>query len=514
MVGDQMGKMIVRANNWPFEKGEKAKLTWIGEPFKQNNKWMLYAYFNGSKAKRRILLDWASIHFLSVDKYYTDGNLNNGEDITNTEIIDINLNGIKAEYREKDWDLWGAGYKDKTKSKTFNFKKGGILHTIPIIEVIRAVLAPDQFLLNRILEVDTLENYFTFEIKEDKLDIHFTSEYEEKLLKNEKIYHLVWILTNPNIYKMFQTIGTNIWGVGELKFDFLFDDFNISAKVEKKEGYIRILQILSVKSKSVNIEKINIYHPSLEMALSMDEPKKRRYISTNGKDDRILDQSADGSTKKTEEINTFLIEHEYKRVPIINKMKTGRRVKRIQEDQNTKTYMLEDKNLRTTADSGGEDMMKGLEFRSIASIEEKGELEEFIELLRLLEKREDVKSIEVIIGQLDKGIHGKRFSRLNDGRTRRKYAVGKILMLDGREISLLEIEREDKSLSMLILKSVRVIKWKWVYNMLLFSLVNDSGKWSNNDIERIERMGIVVQRTKHVKKDVYEKVSYIYEKLA
>lgn len=67
-----MKKVAAKIKAWPFDKGEKAKLIWIGEPFKENNKWMFYAYFKGSKATRKILLDWASVHFLSVDKYYTD----------------------------------------------------------------------------------------------------------------------------------------------------------------------------------------------------------------------------------------------------------------------------------------------------------------------------------------------------------------------------------------------------------------------------------------------------------
>lgn len=214
-----MSSRIIKIKNWPFEKEEKIKLIWIGEPFKQNNKWMVYAYFKG-KTTRKIALDWGTIHFLSVDKYYTDGVLNNGETISNTEVIDINLSNIKAEYREKDWEIWGTGFRDKTKSKTFNFIKDGTLYTIPIIEIIRAVIAPDVFMLHRVIEMDTLENYFTYEIKNNKLDIHFTSEYESKLLKNEKINHLAWIITNEKILKMFDSIANNIWSIGELKFDF------------------------------------------------------------------------------------------------------------------------------------------------------------------------------------------------------------------------------------------------------------------------------------------------------
>lgn len=47
---------------------------------------------------------------LSVEKYYTDGNLNTGKTIDNPKVIDINLDGIKAEYKERDCEIWGTGF--------------------------------------------------------------------------------------------------------------------------------------------------------------------------------------------------------------------------------------------------------------------------------------------------------------------------------------------------------------------------------------------------------------------
>ncbi|WML36200.1 Tn7-like element transposition protein TnsE [Clostridium sp. OS1-26] len=508
-----MRREAVKIKDWPFEKGEKVRLTWIGEPFKENNKWMVNTYFKGSKVTRRITLDWASIHFLSVEKYYTDGNLNNGEVLEKEDIIEINLNGVKAEYKERDWVNSGSEFKDKTKSKTFNFIKNGILYTIPIIEIIRAVLAPDRFMLNRIVEMDTLENYFTYEINGSKLDIHFASEYEEKLLKSEKVNHIAWILTNPKIFKMFNSIGQNIWQLGELKFDFLFDKFNIKARVEKKETYIRVLEIVSLRKKRINVEEVNIYHPSLDETVSANEIKKRTYINRNTNSDRELDSGADGATKSSDEINTFLITHEYETVPRINKVKSGRKIKRTKEDENTKKYISENEKLRTTADIGGQDIIKGLEFTSIENIEEKGELEEFVEILRLLQKRYDVKFVEIIIGELPEGKKGKRFSRLSDGITKRKYAIGKITMIDGREYSLIEIEREDKALSMLLLKANVQINWEWIYRILLIKLVDEGGKWSNEIINKTKEKECTVCRIKHINRLAYENEDFLYRKL-
>lgn len=502
----------VKIKNWPFGKGEKVKLIWIGEPFKHNNKWMVYAYFKGNNFTKKIELDWATIHFLSVDKYYTDGNLNNGETIANIEVIDINLSGVKAEYREKDWDIWIDGVREKTKSKTFNFVTKGILYTIPIVEVIRAVIAPDKFWLNRVVEMDTLENYFTYELTTSKLDIHFTSEYETKFLSNEKINHLSWIITNDNILRMFNSIGQNLWEKSELKFEFLFDKFNIKARVEKKEKYVRILQILSLKRKRINAEEVNVFHQSLEESQLSDETKKVRQFVSKGNEDIELDSNADGSTKESEMLDTFMISHEYEKIPMIHKKRNGRRIKRQKEDENTKTYIREDDKLRTTADTGGEGILKGLEFTNISKVEEKGELQEFIEVLKLLQKRRDIKSVDIIVGDLPEGRTGKRFSRLNDGITKRRYAIGRIVMMDGSEYSLIEIEREDRALSMLILKARNNTKWEWVYSALLLELVNQSGKWSNEVIENIKANGIMVSRNKHIQKNINEKVNVIYKK--
>ncbi|GAA0752037.1 hypothetical protein [Clostridium sartagoforme] len=316
-----MEKIVTRIKEWPFKKGEKLRLTWIEEPFKQNNKWMFYAYFRKDKTTRKILLDWASVHFLSINKYYTDGDLNNGEIIERENIIDINLSGGKVSYNEKTWRNWIEDIEEKTISKTFNISKNGMLYTIPIIEIIRAVLAPNRFLLNRIVEMDTLENYFTYEIKDNTLNIYFTSEYEKKLLKAEKINHLAWIITNPNITRMFNSIGQGLWQLGELKFDFLLDKFNIKARINKKGNQITVFDIITIKRKIINVEEINIYHPSLEQTMTTNDIKKKSFISRKVSNEKEIDSGVDGSTNTSEEINTSLINHEYETIPKINKVK-------------------------------------------------------------------------------------------------------------------------------------------------------------------------------------------------
>lgn len=91
---------------------------------------------------------------------------------------------------------------------------------------------------------------------------------------------------------------------------------------------------------------------------------------------------------------------------------------------------MQNEALRTTADTGGIDTARGLEYENIDNVSIQGELEEFIEILRLLQEKPNVKSIEVIIDYLPEGKKGKRFAFLSDGVTRRRYIVGKININD------------------------------------------------------------------------------------
>ena len=157
--------------------------------------------------------------------------------------------------------------------------------------------------------------------------------------------------------------------------------------------------------------------------------------------------------------------------------------------------------------------LKGLEFDSLESVTVKGELQQFIELLKLLEKRSEVIHVTIIKGVLPEGLKERKYSKLSDGITQRKYIIGKLLLNDGREFSLIEIEREDKSLSMLMLQSYENVNWKKIYSSLLLGLVNESGKWSNKVLGEIEKRGIIITRVRHLNKNIYEKEKYIYEKI-
>lgn len=508
-VGVYMEKEIVKIKNWPFDKGEEVKLGWISEPYKRDNKWIIDAYFQGKSGRRRLALDWASLHFLVKDKYYIDGDLNNSKAHEDSYIEEINLNEFKVNYSEKPWEIRYGKSMVNTKAKSFTFFKNKQLYVLPIYEVIRAILAPNRFLLNRIVEMDTLENYFTYDVEDDFLNIHFTGQYSRKLLKSEKINQLAWMITNSEIFKMFNSVSEGLWSKGEIKLESLFNELRLIVRLEKREKCIQIIEILGVKKKKINTGEINIYHPSLEESISSNEAKIRKYVGKTNTGEVEVDSTASGASQAFDEVNTSM-EHEYVKIPRVNKLKTGRKVRRDKEDSGTKKYLIDNGELRTLADEGGQDLIKGLEFSSIEKVSVKGELEEFVEMLRLLEKEPAIARVDIIVGDLP---GDRAFSKLDDGITKRRYAIGKVTMVDGRECSLIEIEREDKALSMLLLKASTYINWEWVYSELLIGLVNESGKWSNKIIDKLLSFGMFVKRNRHIKKKVYKKERQIYNSL-
>ncbi|WP_242396699.1 Tn7-like element transposition protein TnsE [Clostridium butyricum] len=507
-----MGKQKLKLKNWPFEKGEKAQLIWIGEPFKENNKWMIDTYFSDGKSTRKVIQDWANIHFLSIDKYYIDGDLRSGEIIDTAGImstIDIELCGIIPKYNEGDWNIAKSNY--KSKSKTFNFWKNNVLYTVPIVEIVRAVLAPNTFMLNTILYNDVWEDYFTYDIQDRRLQIAFSNEYKTSYLKSEYYNHLAWMISNDEILKMCNEIGYNMFSQGSLRFDFNMTSFNIKARVKKNRHGFTIMEIVKVNLKEIKVDEIEIYHPSFEDRKKSDEAKLRTYTYLNNKsDDRIVDNKIDGANNFDESINEELITHEYINMPKVKKEKTRIGNLRINEDNNTKKYIMEDDNLRTLSSEGGMKRTNGIEFSEVDERTISAEFKSFILNLKQLERLDWIRKVNIKIVNLPLG---RKFSYLGNGIDRRRCVIAEIIKINGDILGIIEVEREARSLSTLILKDNIKDRLQWDCEELLNGLVRKNGRWSRTIINNIMAKGIVIKRIKHIGENKYDNMKYISMKI-
>ncbi|MGR5913159.1 Tn7-like element transposition protein TnsE [Bacillus cereus] len=76
----------------------------------------------------------------------------------------------------------------------------------------------------------------------------------------------------------------------------------------------------------------------------------------------------------------------------------------------------------------------------------------------------------------------------------------------------MEIEREYKSLAMLILQGPQDVQWDTVIEQLLEKLVKDSGAWLKESLQEIEDKGVTIQKAKHSKKSYEHRASLIAKK--
>ncbi|MDP7979789.1 TnsA endonuclease N-terminal domain-containing protein [Bacillus sp. WLY-B-L8] len=72
-----------------------------------------------------------------------------------------------------------------------------------------------------------------------------------------------------------------------------------------------------------------------------------------------------------------------------------------------------------------------------------------------------------------------------------------------------EIERENRSLSMLILSSFEIREWKTIHDRLLINLVNDSRTWTSKLLKSIEGQCITVVKAKRSSKWIQHRMGVL-----
>lgn len=103
---------------------------------------------------------------------------------------------------------------------------------------------------------------------------------------------------------------------------------------------------------------------------------------------------------------------------------------------------------------------------------------------------------------------------MDDGVTRRKYALGSVQLLSGHHYFIVEIERQHKSLAMLILQEQQDIQWDNVIEQLLKNLVKDSGVWLKESLKKVEDKGVMIQKAKHSKKSYNHRATLLINKIS
>lgn len=493
-----MSSKDIKLKDWPFDKGARVKLEWIGVPFKYEKKINLPVYFSGKinncYRTEKLEIDWTVLSSLVIQHYYIDGVITRPIIPNQTEEVTITIEPNKVGYFEKDYSIRGTNYTEK--SQTFAIKYNGERFYLPLIEVIRGIIAPNAFLLNCLFEMNSLPMYFTEQREPGLLQLHFTSSYNTKYLKNEYLHHLVWLLINNNVRKVFENMSSNFHFNNSIKFDWPFQNLiKLKLHVRKTSTGYTILNIKTVLEKELQVSSLEISHPSLVRHEKSNEPRKRIILPVSNSGEYEADSTVDGRTNEFDEVETENLTHEYTDALSITRQRNISSKKRDGIDDNTKKTVKADTNSRSMGDIGGTNILRGLEVKALANTYVNGELADFKEVLNELSRAYFVESVEAFVGELT-DIGERSFAFLEDGITPRKYIVAYIKLKSGKEIALIEVERAGRSVSTLIITSLNRLSVRQYIEHLLNYIILSSGSWLKEGLMKWEK-NIAIYKVKH-----------------
>jgi hypothetical protein len=527
----------IKLSIWPFEKEEVAKLFWIDHPYRIEGQWVIDLYFQNvqSKKLKKCTVPWGTLPILKIGRLYSNGELQRTD--SNSFVTGVLAPNKKVgvfKFSEEDifickTDQYSLNIEGEETcsvvSNNFRLIKNNKEFRIPVIEVIRSILAMSRKLVYAILEPNALDFYFIVRLHErdsSKARIDFTKAYPLDLVRlNQHVRHLLWISLDEQAKVAWNSVQRSLVATEGTGICFPFPikgSFQIEARYTEKNNIIRIEEILRFSGHRFNIKEVMVTSPHLKNSKSSNRPKLRAYIYVSS-DELEIDAENKGAKNTEEIVEVDLTEHEYENPPVVYRQKAGEVRRRIKKDETTLEMEIDGSEHVSTADVGSGDTLMGLEYIDMKEVPERldGDLGEFIKILVTMDSNYDDLKVRYVIDQLPEGLKGKKFCKLDDGVTPRNYLLANIRFSNGQVVYLLEVERQGKPLSTLALKR----RWDiqniedYVFMEILKGLVNNNGTWSKNVMKDLTRKGIVDERIRHTyaKKDLWELADRLYEKI-
>ena len=538
-MSEKRTKKSISLKIWPFGKEDVAKLYWVDHPYKDvEGNWKVAIYFKRipDNAIRRCDVDWGTLPILRIGRLFKAGKvlldekeLSNGyQKYYSSHESVFSFKKQKFECKIGEYEIAALdGGRHKVVRNAFFAQVGKTSIHIPVIEVIRAMLAKNRRLVYGILQPNSLDHYYVVRIdpKDPKyVSMDFSKDYPSDLLTKGHIRHLLWLSTDKMANNSWNEVYKSILDPANkgIYFDFPYlYNYQIRARFRQDSNIIRIEEILSVKSQALGFKWIDVVSPYFRILGNSSSSKRKKVIRVDDEDEVIIESSAAG-VKKTEKVIDIPVSgHVFEDNPVVNRVPYGSKNTTGGSGGETERVVVNTKGPVSAADIGGKQTVLGLEFREHNQPTEKlsGDIDVFINILLAMEKRY-VNDLNVFyrVGNLPEGSKGRKFFKLDDGVTPRKYVFAEVIFKNGSSVYLIEVERNGKALSTIMLsnnggheKEVLIS----AVNKILESLVDNNGVWDNGVFNTFENMGIGSQRYHHthMERNVWELADRLYDKL-
>lgn len=153
-------------------------------------------------------MDWGTLPELVIQHYYMNGDIRKSIAPIGTEEVEMTIYPNTVSYFEKEWSIYGTN--DKDKSRSFNVSSHNKNYILPLIEVVRSILAPNRFLLYRLFEINSFPQYFIEQYEANKIHLDFSSLYHRKYTEDNFLYQLVWLLSNQDLRRVFENVAYHL----------------------------------------------------------------------------------------------------------------------------------------------------------------------------------------------------------------------------------------------------------------------------------------------------------------
>ncbi len=313
----------IRFKNWPFAKGEKVRLYWIGSPRRNSEgNWKLPVWFHKEGEKLRYTeMPWGTLPLLRFGEYFADGKRlpdypKEGKPVT-LYLPDVSKGQICDGFSIPK-SLYPLYHKRCGTEKCWRFISGSNVVYLPCIELVRSFFVPSKVMAHAILKPYGLEELIlSNEQTETGIFLYLSDKFTGKIAgKPSTALHLAWVIYNDIANCCFKNVYRYIYESAIEKHHFnppegmkcpvpieMYPPLEGSSRWRVRavqfKNTILILEILSVSGFKLPFSEIKYSHHSIAGQEKVDLPKRKSCSQQKNtiKEELVLDQTIPGSGK-------------------------------------------------------------------------------------------------------------------------------------------------------------------------------------------------------------------------
>lgn len=500
---------------WTFDKDKEVVLKWIGNVEVVNKQWRIRAAFEENNRIEVLDFPIAALQLLRIGAFYKDGSLMDSRTtgiVYDVDIPHLNKNEIVTALDAcKDFGYYLYRIPELMFQSIFEFKVEDKIYYLPQFEFIRAVFATNKTITNAMIQPNGLEMLVEkASSNKYKAYLELADEVPNVVVKDDDfVRYFAWLYFNPEIKSSFESIYT-LLKFKQSNRNYLKLELNLPnmAKTHiqfrgiQKGNKFLILQWLGSNLAGITFSDIEVKHKAFKKTVITTRNRKYRKSFKQDEFENILNDNVNERSKQ----NAHQLGEEIKGTQF--EFESTANIHKVFGDE--KELNKGDIYISNQGQGGGiqkyqqqivgldesvyGESIQPIEFKTLdVTVDIKGQgLEKFIEMIRVFS--DYMKKYEVKFNILYLPF-GRKFSFLSSGKRRCCGIVHIKNKFTYENYYLIEVATPDnKSLSTLMIKNINLEDIELVLEALLITLVNNSGRWNNEFLKKLEH-----KRLKHTK---------------